>query len=36
MSKSLFTIKVFNLLKKNKHITFISEKSISFTPEFKI
>ena len=36
MSKTLFTQEAINMLRKNSKVTYISEKSISFTPEFRV
>ncbi len=36
MSKKIFKLEAINELKNNKNVTYISEKSISFTTEFRI
>ncbi len=36
MSKTLFTQEAINMLRKNSKVTYISEKSISFTLEFRV
>lgn len=36
MSKILFSQEAITMLKQHKEVTYISEKSISFTPEFRI
>ncbi|WOO88757.1 hypothetical protein R2F61_07695 [Mollicutes bacterium LVI A0078] len=36
MSKILFTQEAITMLKQHKEVTYISKKSTSFTPEFRI